>query len=428
MPPRSASYDRRMRVLPRLIALPMLMRLVLLLLGLSLAACATRRQADTQTPTVLLVSIDGLRADVVGSGRMPTLDTLARDGVHADWMNPSYPTLTFPNHYTLVTGLRPDHHGIVNNHMHDAVLGDFVHKQEPARDGRWYGGEPIWATLQRQGGIAATMFWPGSEAEIAGQRPRYFRRFDGAMPPSARVDQVLAWLDLPAPARPQLLTMYFEQVDVAAHNGGTYSAGALSAMAEVDAALARLLHGLDVRGMRATTDVIVLSDHGMQDVTRERVSYLEERLPADAYDVVWWPQMVGLVPGRAQTHAVEAAFLGRHEHFACWRKTEMPAHWHFGTHPRIPPIVCQADAGRRIQSHALPAQEQAVKGEHGFAPEDVSMRAAFVADGPGFADGVRIDAFDNVDVYVLLARLLRVAPAPNDGDERSFDTALETAP
>src|SRR5688500_16179605 len=210
-----------MRVVPRLL-LP-------LLLGLWLAACAALPQRPAPTPTVVLVSIDGLRADVVGSGRMPTLDALARKGVHADWMTPSYPTLTFPNHYTLVAGLRPDHHGIVNNTMHDEVLGDFRHKQEASRDGRWYGGEPIWATLQKQGGIAATMFWPGSEAEIAGQRPRHFRRFNGAMSLAARVDQVLSWLDLPARSRPQLVTLYLEQVDVAAHHDGAFSTAALAA-------------------------------------------------------------------------------------------------------------------------------------------------------------------------------------------------------
>ena len=140
-------------------------------------------------------------------------------------------------------------------------------------------------------------------------------------------------------------------------------------MAEVDAALARLLRGLEARGMRASTDVIVLSDHGMQDVPRGQVSWLDARLPVDAYDLPWWPQVIGLVPKPGRMRDVEAAFVGRHDHYACWRKAEMPAQWHFRTHPRIPPIVCQADPGWRIQSHAQPAQEQALKGEHGFAPE-----------------------------------------------------------
>ena len=400
-------------------------RLLLSLLASWLTACAALPPPTSRAPTVVLVSIDGLRADIVGSGRMPTLDALARDGVHADWMTPSYPTLTFPNHYTLVTGLRPDHHGIVNNTMHDQGLGDFRHKGDTSRDGRWYGGEPIWATLQNQGGIAATMFWPGSEAEIAGQRPRHFRRFDGALPPAARVDQVLAWLDLPARSRPQFVTLYLEQVDVAAHHDGVSSTAVLAEMAEVDAALARLLRGLDARGLRASTNVIVVSDHGMQDVPREQVSWLDARLPAGAYDLSWWPQVVGLAPKPGRMRDVEAALLGRHDHYACWRKSELPAQWQFRTHPRIPPIICQADPGWRLQSHVQPAQEQALKGDHGFPPEDASMRAVFVADGPDFVDGLRMRAFDNVDVYPLLARLLRVEAAPHDGDAGTFDAALE---
>ncbi|HOU66908.1 MAG TPA: ectonucleotide pyrophosphatase/phosphodiesterase, partial [Thermomonas sp.] len=174
-----------------------LLRGALLALLLLVQGCTTTRSPDT-APTVVLVSIDGLPAAIPGSGRMPALDGFAREGVQAAWLQPSYPTLTFPNHYTLATGLRPDRHGIVNNNINDATLGRFVSKQASARDGRWWGGEPIWATLQRQGGIAATMFWPGSEAQIAGQRPRYWKPFDGTLPVDARVDQVLAWLDLPS--------------------------------------------------------------------------------------------------------------------------------------------------------------------------------------------------------------------------------------
>ena len=390
--------------------------LSLFLLGLSLAACASLPPPTTHTPTVVLVSIDGLRADIVGSGRMPTLDAIARDGVQAQWMNPSFPALTFPNHYTLVTGLRPAHHGIVNNNMRDPALGTFESKGEAARDGRWWGGEPIWATLQKQGGIAATMFWPGSEAEIGGQRPRFFRRFDGALPPQARMDQALAWLDLPARERPRLITVYLEQVDVGSHRGGTFSDDAFAAMAQVDAALAHLLRGLDARGLRATTNLVVVSDHGMDDSVREQVRYLDDLLAPETYELIWWSQVTGLVPKAGHEATVETALLGRHDHYACWRKAQIPAQWQFREHVRIPPIVCQADVGWRLQSHAQKKQVSPVKGEHGYAPEEPSMRAMFVADGPAFIDGARIAAFDNVDVYPLLARLLRIEPASNDGD------------
>lgn len=409
-------YHRRMHAF---------LRAGLLALLLLAQGCATPR-APAATPTVVLVSIDGLSADVPGSGRMPVLDAIARDGVHTAWLQPSYPTLTFPNHYTLATGLRPDRHGIVHNTFNDAALGRFVSKQASAREGRWWGGEPIWATLQRQGGIAATMFWPGSEAEIGGQRPRHWKPFDGALAPAARVDQVLAWLDLPPGQRPQLLTLYMEQYDVAAHASGTRSAQAMQALATVDAALARLLEGLRSRGLDKDVDLIVLSDHGMSDVRAAQVRYLDELVPADALHVESVGQMAWLSARPGREAEVEHALLRRHDRFQCWRKGGTPAAWHFGRNPRIPPIVCQADDGWRVWLRRWPAPAE-LKGEHGFAPEDERMRAVFTAIGPSFRAGVRLPAFANVDVYPLLARLLRVTPAPNDGDIAPLLPALRDA-
>jgi predicted AlkP superfamily pyrophosphatase or phosphodiesterase len=384
----------------------------------------------------VLVSIDGLPASMLGDGTLPTLDALASEGARAEWLTPSYPTLTFPNHYTLVTGLRPDRHGIVHNNMRDAGLGLFLSKQDGAKDGRWWGGEPIWVTLQRQGGIAATMFWPGSEAEIAGQRPRHYVPFDRTLAPDARVDRVLGWLDLPANARPRLLTLYFEQYDVAAHEHGTSTPQSLGALRRIDRALARLRAGLRARGLDGSTDLIVLSDHGMADVPRTHLRLLDDRLDdrfddrldnrpdASTYDVIWWGSFTGIQPKPGHEAEVERAFVGRHDVYACWRKGELPAQWRYGTHPRIPAIVCQSDTGWRVQARRHTAWPNPVKGEHGFAPEAPEMRAVFVAAGPSFKPGVALPAFDNVDVYPLLAHLLGIDPAPNDGRLESTRPAL----
>ena len=386
----------------------------LLALLLTLPGCATPPPAK-QLPIVVLVSIDGLPADMLGSERLPTLDAIARQGVQAAWLQPSYPTLTFPNHYTLVTGLRPDHHGIVNNTFDDAAFGRFVSKSSSAGDGRWWGGEPIWTTLQRQGGIAATMFWPGSEAQIAGHRPRHWRSFDSTMPVAARVDQILAWLDQPLAHRPRLLTLYLEQYDVAAHAAGVHSEPAMQALTAIDAGLARLRDGLHARGLDDLVDLIVLSDHGMTDVRGTDLRYLDEVVPADAVRVESGGQMAWLAAMPGREAEVERALVRRHDHFECWRKADTPATWHFGRNPRIPSIICQADAGWRVWLRHWPTPPP-LKGEHGFAPEDTGMRAVFTAIGPSFRAGARLPAFDNVDVYPLLAHLLRITPAPNDGD------------
>jgi len=404
-------------------------------LVLLVAACSTL-PASTDGPArvrhVLLVSVDGLRPDAVGRGTMPTLDALAAAGVHAEWMNPSYPTLTFPNHYTLVTGLRPDHHGIVNNTMRDPELGWFsLRNREAVSDPRWWGGKPAWVSLQEHGGHAATMFWPGSEAPIAGQHPHDWRPFDGDVTADERVDQVLAWLDREPARRPRLVTLYFDDVDHEGHAWGPGSIQVLNAEARVDAALARLLSGLEARAMRDRVDLIVVSDHGMAGVPPNQREYTDDwlatrGLPVQAVDVVNRGALLGVNPAEgADAAAVEAALAGRHQHAECWRKHELPPRWHYGSHARVPAIVCQADIGWAVLVRRPDMRAGThVTGAHGYAPELPEMRAAFIADGPSFADGARLPAFDNVDVYPLLMRLLGVPAEPNDGNPNTFDSVL----
>jgi predicted AlkP superfamily pyrophosphatase or phosphodiesterase len=397
-----------------------------LLAVLALAACASPAKRDAQAVSqpafpapvelTILISIDGMPADMLGTGATPTVDAIAAEGVHAAWMTPSQPTATFPNHYTLVTGLRPDRHGIVHNIMTDETLGRFVSKQQAsAIDGRWWGGEPIWATYQKQGGIAATMFWPGSEARIAGELPHYRRAFDSSVPPDARSDQLLLWLDLPAEKRPRLLTLYFEQYDVAAHGNGTRSPQAMAALREVDSAIARLRAGLHERGLLANANIVVVSDHGMADLPPEQRLWLEDMLDTRLYHTEWWGTFLGLRPKPGQTQAVERVFLREHPHFQCWRKHETPPQWHFGRHPRIPPIVCQMQTGWGMLSRENAPRNQNTRGEHGFEMSDPSMRAVFAASGPSLCRGVALKPFDNIDLYPFLAHLLRVKPAESDG-------------
>ena len=383
--------------------------------ALLLAGCAGLRPAASRA-TVVLVSIDALRADALGSGAMPTLDAIAADGVHARWMNPSYPTLTFPNHYTLVTGLRPDHHGMVHNRMRDAELGQFVSKDASAADGRWWaGGEPLWATMQREGQPSAVLFWPGSMAEIHGERPSQWRPFDKTVSVDARVQQVLDWLDMPVAKRPRFIAAYFDQYDVAAHQCGAHCPDAIAAQREVDAGLAKLRAGIAARSHGRRIDLVIVSDHGMADVANGNIRYLDDIVPADAIEFEDDGPIV-LVAPRAGHEAEAMRLVGRHDHSECWRRESLPPAWHYGSNARIPAIVCQADEGWLLETHSDKPFAQPMKGEHGYAPETPSMRATFVAEGPDFRRGVELPPFDNVDVYPLLTRLLGVPALPNDGD------------
>ncbi len=382
--------------------------------------------ATPAAPKLLLVSIDGLRADMLDRGITPNLSRLVDGGVRARWMTPSYPSLTFPNHYTLVTGLRPDHHGIIHNSMHEDALGSFrLSKREAVTDARWWGGEPIWVGAENAGVRTATLSWPGSEAAIQGVRPSQWRTYDASVPLPARVDQVLRWVGQTDADAPRLVTLYMEQVDHAGHDHGPDSPEYAAAIGEVDAAIGRLLDGLQSRGLDASTNVIVVSDHGMARVPDGQTIAIEDMVDPTIATDVSMGQSVGFAPLPGKRREAEKVLLGAHAQYDCWTRQTLPARWHYGSNPRIPPIVCQMHEGWNALSRAsVAARAPGTRGSHGYDNALPSMRAVFIARGPSFKQGQTIEGFDNVDVYPLLARLLGVPAAPNDGDPERLLPAL----
>ena len=395
---------------------------------LSTCASAPPASGEPVSVPVLLISIDSFRPDYLDRGITPNLSRLVRSGVRARWMNPSYPSLTFPNHYTLVTGLRPDHHGIVHNTMRDAELGEFRNSDEEAvSEPRWWGGEPVWVTAEKAGLRTATLFWPGSEAPIKGTWPTDWVKYDDAMPMPQRVDIVLDWLARPAEQRPRLVTLYFGTLDQTAHEFGPDSPETNATLAAIDAAMGRLLQGLSAQGIRDRVNIIVVSDHGMAPVAYPHARNVESLIDRDIATHVSLGEVVGFVPRPGREAEAEAQLLGRHDHYECWRKGELPPRWRYGTHPRVPPIVCQMDVGfTAMTPQKLAARRLGMtRGSHGYDPTDPSMRALFIAQGPAFRQGVEIAPFDNVDVYPLLAKLVGIEPNASDGDIVSLLPALK---
>ncbi|CAD0340757.1 ectonucleotide pyrophosphatase/phosphodiesterase [Xanthomonas hortorum] len=396
------------------------------------SASASAEAPSSDTPhSLLLISIDGLRADMLDRGITPNLSQLAHDGVRARWMTPSYPSLTFPNHYTLVTGLRPDHHGIVHNSMRDPVLGSFwLSKPEAVGDARWWGGEPIWVGAENNGLHAATWSWPGSEAAIAGVRPTRWRHYEEGTGLDARVDEVLGWLDASGAATNRLVTLYFEHVDEAGHDHGPESREYADSVRAVDGAIGRLLAGMQRDGTRSRTNIIVVSDHGMAEVPPGHALSVEDLAPPTIATAITEGQVISFDPVPGQQARAEATLLGAHAQYDCWRKAALPARWQYGTHPRIPPIVCQMHEGWDALfpdklAKRVPGQ---LRGSHGFDPALPSMRAVFLAQGPDLAQGKTLPGFDNVDVYSLMTRLLGIPAAPNDGNPATLLPALRVPP
>jgi len=385
------------------------------------AACAPRGGAPAPAPgasgppSIILVSLDGFRPDYLGRGSTPVLDSLGRVGVRAEWMEPSFPTKTFPNHYTIVTGLRPDHHGIIANNVRDSVLGTFAMSNRAAvQDARWWGGEPIWVTAAKAGRTTSAMFWPGSEAPIEGIHATHWLTFDNTLPLAARVDSTLTWLDVPAARRPAILTLYASQVDDAGHHFGPASSAINDSAAVVDAMMRRLSDGLHARGLASLVNIIVVSDHGMAPIGPDKVIALDDYISLDDVTVNDWGPAVMLAPKPGRAEAVYWALKGANPALTVYWKRDLPQRLAFGTHPRIPEIVAIADEGWTVTSRAR-IDRVTPGGNHGFDNALPSMRAIFIASGPAFRRGLVARPFPNVDVYPLMADILGLTPAPNDG-------------
>lgn len=411
-----------------------LLRLALMLLTAFSVGCATQplpspvTAGKTSHPaTLLLVSIDGYRADYITRGLSPTLAMLASDGVQASSMQPSFPSLTFPNHYTIVTGLRPDHHGIVNNTMVDATLGKFsLGNRAAVSDGRWWNeGTPIWETAEAHGLRTATMFWPGSEAAIHGHHPDEWKTFNAAVTPDARVDQILAWLDQPVGKRPTFLTLYFDTVDHAGHEYGPDSPEVNDQLRATDEAMARLVRGLKQRGLFDQVNLIVLADHGMAGVPAGHGVMMDTLIPTASVQTVSMGILAGFnplagTPAAARDFAaVEHTLEQPQQHMHCWDKTRVPARFAYGANPRVPQLLCLADVGWHITTSDYSVTHKGAHvslGEHGYDNADPLMRALFVAHGPAFRVDAKVPEFPNVDVYPLMTHLLDIPAMPNDGD------------
>jgi predicted AlkP superfamily pyrophosphatase or phosphodiesterase len=340
---------------------------------------------------------------------------------------PVFPTKTFPNHYSLVTGRWPGVHGIVGNEFHAADLdADFsMHDTAAVRDSRFWGAEPIWVTAERQGKRTATLFWPGSEAEIGGIRPSYWLRYDHSMPDTARVHQVLQWLNLPHRRRPALITLYLSLVDAAGHRFGPDAPETRAAIGRADSVMGLLVRGLAARRLERAVNLLIVSDHGMTATGPDRVIVLEDHLAADALKVDALSPVLMARPAAGLEDSVYRS-LRAVPHLTVYRRAELPARYHVAGSPRVSPIVAIADEGwtirRRARSEAPPAMMD--RGDHGYDDSLPSMRAVFLAHGPAFRRGVVLPGFRNIHIQPLLIELLGLRPVPSDGSLDSVRAML----
>jgi predicted AlkP superfamily pyrophosphatase or phosphodiesterase len=396
----------------------------LLLIALAIFSITCRPAAVTPDRSILiLISIDGFRWDYLDRYAAPNLRTLADRGIRAEGLIPQFPSKTFPNHYTIVTGLRLANHGIISNNMRDpAIPGTFsLSNRDVQADPRWWGGEPIWNTAENQGRVAAAMFWPGSETVIDGGQATYWTPFDDDMPHHTRVERVLAWLKLPEGQRPSFLTLYYSDVDSTGHDDGPESDAVRAAIAAVDKSIGDLVRGVDAIDLEDRVNYVLVSDHGMAPLSRERMIVLDDLIDVAQADVVDWSPVLGLSPQDGDVEKLYAALKDKHPHLTVYRRDEIPAEYGLRGHPRLPAVIGIADEGwhitstREVERWGRP-DRSAPGGTHGYDARARSMQGLFIASGPRFQSGVVVKPFENIHIYELMCAVLGLDPAKNDGD------------
>jgi len=359
----------------------------------------------TETPYVLLISIDGYRADYTNLYAPPNLTRFASEGVRAESLVPAFPSDTFPNHYGIVTGMFPGTHGIVANSFldpeRDALyrLGDST----SVNDGTWYGGVPVWSVAEDRGMVTASYFWVGSEAEIAGHRPTYRETYDSTVPHKDRIAQVLRWLAYPPEYRPHFITLYFSSVDTAGHADGPDSDTVRQAVLDIDRDLGTLFSGLEA--IDPSVDVFIVSDHGMVATDPEEVIRIDEVADLDRMRTVNSGSRMFLYGNDpAATDAAYRSLQAGENHYRVFRNGETPEAWHAGNR-RFGDIIVAADAPWMLVGGD--AQVESPGGTHGYDPYLYpEVRGIFYARGPDIRNDLTIPPVGNVHIYPLILDLL----------------------
>lgn len=363
---------------------------------------------------VVVLSMDGFRSDYPERAHTPTLDSLGQAGVKAAF-RPSYPSVTFPNHYSMATGLHPDHHGIISNSFYDAAL-DSVYTMR-CDDPRFFGGEPIWNTAERQGVRTAAFYWVGSEIALPSGQPSTWKKFDSSVPFPARADSVIAWLQRPEAERPHLIMWYFEEPDHTGHLCTPDSSATLRMVEHVDSVLGYFFDRARTLDIFDKIDFLVVSDHGMATYTPEESVNLIDYLPRDSFRYVFEGVPTLLYP-KAGYADKAYEILKKVPNVTVWRKDEIPEKFVYGKNPRVPELVVAPNIGTYVVFRENPrAYSGGAHGYDNFTPE---MEAIFYAAGPSFKQGVELPAMANVNLYLIIARLLGIEPAPNDGDSATI--------
>jgi predicted AlkP superfamily pyrophosphatase or phosphodiesterase len=369
---------------------------------------------------VILISFDGFRYDYAQRYQTQNILALETKGAWApEGMIPAFPSVTYPNHYTLVTGLYPGHHGIVQNEFYDPQRGESYRYTDPksANDGTWYGGTPLWVLAEQQGMRSASIFWPASAANIQGVLPTYYMKYDDKFTNDMRMQRALEWLRLPADQRPHFITLYFGDVDHYGHKYGPDSPELINTVHELDSELGRLMQGL--KTINLPVDVIVVADHGMAQVPPKWIELDQRGLDVSLLEKYWGTLLYAKTEEGAKKIYEE---LQPGPEYKVYRHADLPERLHLSMNPRIGDPVIYPLGPYAIHVNNNPKYPAPDPGAHGFDPAVVpEMKALFVAAGPEIRANLKVPSFENVNIYPLIAHMLGLdysaaKAGPIDGD------------
>lgn len=402
--------------------LPFFCSLLIILLG-----CVIKSEENKDKEQYLImVSIDGFRYDYAEKYNAKNILKIADQGVRAESLIPPYPSKTFPSHYSIVTGLYPQNHGIVDNYFYDKGTGKYYNMKDSSvvSDGKWYGGTPIWALAGQNNVLNASYFWVGSEAEIKGYRPNYYYGYSKTTSINDRVEQTLKWLNLPTHERPRLITLYFSLVDQAGHDFGPESIETAQAVRDIDKGIGNLLKAMAQTDL--PVNLILVSDHGMTSLKEDKKVYLKEYmnwkkvnyLPRDAFMMIYTTDSV-------QKDSIYTIMKNAEQgRFTTYRKEDIPSHLNYNKGDRIGDILLMAKPPYIFSEKT----DKHFYGTHGYDPyEYKEMHGIFYATGPSIKEGLTIPSFENIHIYPLLAHILNMKYDENgiDGKKEVLQTILK---
>ncbi|MFA3782780.1 ectonucleotide pyrophosphatase/phosphodiesterase [Melioribacteraceae bacterium 4301-Me] len=378
-------------------------------------------------PYVILISLDGFRWDYLDRNITPNINKIINSGVRAISLRSCFPTKTFPNHQSIITGMYIDHHGIIGNNFQDPYSYKFYMMRDTAslRDPSWYLGEAFWQTAERQGIKTASYFWPGSEIHLKYRRPSYYEEYYHFRPNKERINQVIKWLQLPQKDRPHFITLYFSVVDDSSHVYGPNSPQTNLAIQIADSAVGLLEKKLNDIGMQDSVNVIIVSDHGMTEISSERVIDVGKIL--NGYKCQLWedgPIML-VYPQNDNLRKVYEVLKKNENHYKTYYKSEMPEYYHYSENPFISPIILIADMGwSLVRKREIWIIKD--KGNHGYDNNALEMQGIFVASGPAFKKNYKTGTLWNIDIYPLLCKIFNIVPRSNiDGKLERIEFVLK---